>query len=110
MEHAKNHSRQMSARMASSHLMTQNAEAASSQQLAAVAAAVHRAEKLDLKLADVQWELEQCQQQLKDKTAQTELQLKVWSCCEQAMQTLHMMQSRPPFHFLLRLHCPVWVN
>lgn len=77
LEHARHHSRQMSARMASAHLMTQNAEAASAQQLAAAAAAEHKAEKLDLKLADVQWELEQCQRQLKDKTAQAEQQLKV---------------------------------
>ena len=57
--------------------MIQNAEAASAQQAAAAAAAEHKAEKLDLKLADTQWELEQCQRQLKDKAAQTEHQMKV---------------------------------
>ncbi|KAL0038702.1 hypothetical protein WJX79_003946 [Trebouxia sp. C0005] len=76
LEHAQQYSRQMSARMASAHLMTQNAEAASAQQLAAAAAAEHEAEKLDLKLVDVQWELEQCQRQLKDKTTEAEQQLK----------------------------------
>lgn len=67
----------MSARMASSSLMAQNAEAASAQQSAAVAAAEHNAQKLSLKLSDIQWELEQCQRQLKDKTSQSEQQLKV---------------------------------
>ncbi|DBB00057.1 hypothetical protein WJX77_006620 [Trebouxia sp. C0004] len=76
LEHAQQYSREMSARMASAHLMTQNAEAASAQQLAAAASAERKAEKLDLKLADVQWELEQCQRQLKDKTAEAEQQLK----------------------------------
>ena len=57
--------------------MIQNAEAASAQQTAAAVAAEHKAEKLDLKLADTQWELEQCQQQLKDKTAQAQHQMKV---------------------------------
>ena len=65
--------------MASSTLMIQNAEAASAQQTAAAAAAEHKAEKLDLKLADTQWELEQCQRQLKDRTAQTECQMKVFA-------------------------------
>ncbi len=78
LKHAQQYSQQMSARMASAHLMIRNAEAASAQQLAAAAAAEHKAEKLDLKLADVQWELEQCQRQLKDKTAEAEQQLKVW--------------------------------
>ena len=69
----------MSARMASSSLMAQNAEAASAQQSAAAAAAEHNAEKLSQKLGDVQWELEQCQRQLKDKTTQSVRQLKVGS-------------------------------
>lgn len=76
LERAQHQSRQFTARMASSNLMIQNAEAASAQQSAAAAAAEHRAEKLDLKLIDIQWELDQSQQQLKDKTAQTEHQMK----------------------------------
>lgn len=76
--------------MASSNLMIQNAEAASAQQTAAAAAAEHKAEKLDLKLADTQWDLEQCQRQLKDRTAQTECQMKVHAhtACVQHRQIL----------------------
>ena len=69
--------------MVSSNLMIQNAESASAQQTAAAAAAEHKAEKLDLKLANLQWELEQCQRQLKDKASQTEHQLKV--CTQQCI-------------------------
>lgn len=86
LERAQHQSRQFTARMASSNLMIQNAEAASAQQSAAAAAAEHRAEKLDLKLIDIQWELEQSQQQLKDKTAQTEHQMKV---CVHAADLTH---------------------
>ena len=75
--------------------MVQNAEAAAAQQTAAAAAAEHRAEKLDLKLADIQWELEQCQRQLKDKTAQAEQQMKVRSHAADVMnhehRTVHIM-------------------
>lgn len=77
--------------------MIQNAEAASAQQTAAAAAAEHQAEKLDLKLADTQWELEQYQRQLKDKTIQTEHQMMVGiyaaclmhhigNCCRNSLQ------------------------
>lgn len=86
LERAQHQSRQFTARMASSNLMIQNAEAASAQQSAAAAAAEHRAEKLDLKLIDIQWELDQSQQQLKDKTAQTEHQMKV---CVHAADLTH---------------------
>lgn len=93
LERAQHQSRQFTARMASSNLMIQNAEAASAQQTAAAAAAEHKADKLDLRLADTQWELEQCQRQLKDRTAQTESQMKVHAhaACVQHQQILQKL-------------------
>ena len=77
MKSAQHQVRQMSARLASAQLMAQNAEATSSHQTAAAASAEHNADKLERKLADVQWELEQSQQQLRSKSHHAEHKLKV---------------------------------
>lgn len=77
VESAQHQARQMSARLASSQLMAQNAEATTSQQTAAAASAEHTAQKLGRKVADLQWEVEQSQQQLTSKTHHAEHKLKV---------------------------------
>lgn len=104
LERAQHQSRQFTARMASSNLMIQNAEAASAQQTAAAAAAEHRAEKLDCKLTDIQWELEQCQRQLEDKTAQTEHQMKV--CFVAGCDARHVCKKVQTLPALPAFHTP----
>lgn len=83
-EAAQHQVRQISARLASAQLVAQDAEATSSQLTSAAASAEHRAQKLERKLGDVQWELEQCQQQLRSKTQHAEHKLKVRCCLWQS--------------------------
>ena len=77
MESAQHQARQMSARLASSQLVAQNAEANCSQQTVAAASAEHNAQKLERKVVDLQWEVEQTQQQLRSKAHHAEHKLKV---------------------------------
>lgn len=73
----------MSARLASAQLMAQNAEATSCQQTAAAASAEHNAQKLKRQVADLQWELEESQQQLRSKMHHAEHKLKVCAYSKQ---------------------------
>lgn len=74
---AQNQACQMSARLASSQLMAQNAEATASQHQAAAASVEHGSQKLKRRVADLQWELEESQQQLRSSQHQAEHKLKV---------------------------------
>lgn len=86
MEAAQHQARQMSARLASSQLVAQNAEATCSHQTVAAASAEHKAQKLERKVVDLQWEVEQTQQQLRSKAHHAELKLKV-------LYSAHNMQT-----------------
>ena len=77
VETAQQQARQLSARLASSQLMAQNAEATCSQQTAAAASAEHNAQKLERKIVDLQWDIEQTQQQLRSKVHHADHKLKV---------------------------------